>query len=199
MDVQNSDCSHSQQHEAAPGSEAGLAEPTQGHASGDRLGDYESVAPLASDQDPQSKDSKTSSWTSRLSRRASWGSFWVFEIGALIFSLIFMIAIMVVLSQVDGQPLRNWRLPLAPNTIIAVFATLSKSAMLLVISECVSQLKWVYFEQRGQRVIDLQIFDDASRGPIGAVKLLFSIHWRALAASLGALLTVLALAQDAFY
>lgn len=47
--------------------------------------------------------------------------------------------------------------------------------------------------------MDLQIFDDASRGPLGALSLILRIRWGAMLASLGALLTILALAQDAFY
>ena len=47
--------------------------------------------------------------------------------------------------------------------------------------------------------MDLQIFDDASRGPLGAISLIVRIRWGATIASFGALLTILALAQDAFY
>lgn len=90
-------------------------------------------------------------------------------------------------------------MPLQPNTLIGLFSTLSKSAMLLVVSKRISQLKWVYIEQRGQRLIDLQIFDDASRGRLGAVAFLFRIRWRAVVASGGSILVILALAQDAFY
>lgn len=168
--------------------------PVNGSSSGYRL----VPGTAAANQPPQPK-SKSVDWTSRLSRRASWGAFWVFEIAAILLSLVFMIAVIIVLKQVDGQPMSTWNMPLSPNTLIAVFSTLSKSAMLLVISECLSQLKWVYFEQRGHRLIDLQIFDDASRGPLGAVSFLLRVRWRAAAASCGALLTILALAQDAFY
>lgn len=144
------------------------------------------------------KPSQTSS-ALRFSRRTSRSSFWFYEIGAIILSLLFMVAIIVLLSKIDGKPMSSWKLPLSPNTVIAIFSTLSKSAVLLVISECLSQLKWVYFEQGSQRLMDLQIFDDASRGPLGAIHLLVRIRWTAVAASFGALLTLLALAQDAFY
>jgi hypothetical protein len=111
-----------------------------------------------------------------------------------------MIAIVVVLAlRIDGKPRRSWTLPLAPNTVIALFSTLSKSAILLVITACISQLKWIYFGRRGHRVMDLQIFDDASRGPIGAISLIMRIRWGATIASFGALLTILGLGQDAFY
>jgi hypothetical protein len=97
-----------------------------------------------------------------------------------------MVAIVVVLKmRIHGKLQSSWTLPLAPNTVIALFSTLSKSAILLVITACISQLKW--------------IFDDASRGPLGAISLIVRIRWGATIASFGALLTILALGQDAFY
>jgi hypothetical protein len=62
-----------------------------------------------------------------------------------------------------------------------------------------SQLKWIYFGPRGHRLMDLQIFDSASRGPLGAISLIFHIRWGATIASFRALLTILALLQDAAY
>lgn len=47
--------------------------------------------------------------------------------------------------------------------------------------------------------MDLQVFDDANRGSLGSLWLLMRIRWSAVIASCGALLTILALAQDAFY
>jgi hypothetical protein len=131
--------------------------------------------------------------------RAKWATSWIYEICALVISVTCMVATVIFLKRIDGRPLNDWKLPLSPNTLIAILSTLSKSAILLVITACISQLKWIYFSQRGRRVVDFQTFDDASRGPIGAVSLVFRIRWRATVASLGALLTILALAQDAFY
>ena len=137
---------------------------------------------------------------SHSSKRAGWTSYWIYEICAIVVSVAFMIAIVVVLAlRIDGQPRSSWTLPLAPNTVIALFSTLSKSAILLVITACISQLKWIYFGRRGHRLMDLQIFDSASRGPLGAISLIFHIRWGATIASFGALLTILALLQDAAY
>ena len=48
------------------------------------------------------------------------------------------------------------------------------------------------------RLYDLQLFDDASRGPVGSLRLLWTVKLQALVASCGAILTVLALAVDPF-
>lgn len=96
----------------------------------------------------------SSEWISRFSRRARWSSLWLHKIDAIVLSLVFMSTIIVVLKNIDGKPMGSWNMPLSPNTLIAIFSTLSKSAILLVISGCLGQLKWVYFEQRGQRLMD---------------------------------------------
>jgi hypothetical protein len=153
--------------------------------------------------DNASGEAKMPARTSRISnssKRASWSSSWIYEICAIVVSVAFMIAIVVVLkTQIHGKLRSSWTLPLAPNTVIALFSTLSKSAILLVITACISQLKWIYFGRRGHRLMDLQIFDNASRGPLGAISLIVRIRWGATIASIGALLTILSLGQDALY
>jgi hypothetical protein len=164
------------------------------------LGDATSVSHLLR-PDNASGETKMPQRTNRASspsRRASWTSSWVYGICAIVVSVAFMIAIVVVLkTRIHGKLRSSWTLPLAPNTVIALFSTLSKSAILLVITACIGQLKWIYFGRRGHRVVDLQIFDAASRGPLGAIALIVRIRWGATIASFGALLTILALAQDA--
>lgn len=60
------------------------------------------------------------------SRRASWTPSWIYELCAIVVSAAFMIAIVIVLQKrIDGKPRSSWTLFLAPNTIIAIFSTLS--------------------------------------------------------------------------
>lgn len=39
---------------------------------------------------------------------------------------------------------------------------------------CISQLKWTWFKQ-SRRAIDLERYDQASRGPYGSLKILFRL------------------------
>lgn len=55
--------------------------------------------------------------------------------------------------------------------------------------------KWF---QRSQRVLDLDRFDLASRGPDGSIRLLYYLSWRQRLVSLGALATVLMLVFPTF-
>ncbi|EME78728.1 uncharacterized protein MYCFIDRAFT_22229, partial [Pseudocercospora fijiensis CIRAD86] len=125
---------------------------------------------------------------------------WWPELLSAFLSVGTLIAVAAVLHSIDGEPLEKWDLPwqMKPNTVISTLITLVRLWMLLVVAECIGQLKWVYFEQKPHRLIDFETFDSASRGPWGAALLLVRIRWRAIAASLGAILTILALAVDPF-
>jgi len=106
-----------------------------------------------------------------------------------------------VLYTIDGEPYQAFRISnvhITPNTFISIVSTVSKSSFLLPVAESISQLKWIYFQQRPHRIRDLQAFDNASRGPLGALKLVASMRLSAVAASMGAILTILALAIDPF-
>ncbi|KAH8707177.1 hypothetical protein GQ44DRAFT_663053, partial [Phaeosphaeriaceae sp. PMI808] len=99
----------------------------------------------------------------------------------------------------NNRPLHHWRLPIQINSLIAVFSTFSKSALMLVLAEGLSQLKWAHFERRYERLSHLQVFDDASRGPWGAFVFLLRMRKGfSMLAAVGALLTILGLAIEPF-
>jgi hypothetical protein len=54
---------------------------------------------------------------------------------------------------------------------IAVFAAISKAALILPVSEAVGQLKWIWFRKE-RTLSDFYAFDNASRGPWGSAMLL---------------------------
>jgi Protein of unknown function (DUF3176) len=108
------------------------------------------------------------------------------------------VAVIAILIKFDNKPLGVWKFFLKPNAVISVFSTISKASVLYTMGACISQLKWLHFEKSSQSLSDLQVFDAASRGPLGSLQLLFEIRGRARAASLGALIVVIALAMDPF-
>lgn len=106
-----------------------------------------------------------------------------------------------ILHSIDGKPLaihKIFDISITPNTLISIFSTISSFLMVFAVGDCLGQLKWTYFLQRPHRLKDLQIFDDASRGPVGSVVFLFKLNVKAFIASIGALITVAALANDPF-
>lgn len=72
-----------------------------------------------------------------------------------------------------------------------------KSCMTLTLAQGIGQLKWAWFREP-RTLKDIQIYDDASRGPLGACKLIFTATTMHKVASLGAIATCLLLFVDPF-
>ena len=69
--------------------------------------------------------------------------------------------------------------------------------MLVPVCASLGQLKWLWYRRQRKPLHDFQLFDMASRGPWGALRLLIRLKfWHA--ASIGSLVTLLTLASDAF-
>lgn len=62
------------------------------------------------------------------------------------------------------------------NSILSISATVSKSSLLMANAAAMSQLKWIRLGSRSKRhrLYDIQLYDDASRGPWGSLMLLMS-------------------------
>jgi hypothetical protein len=119
---------------------------------------------------------------------------WLFEIVSWCISAACMVAIICIYLRIKDHPLSqsesylNWT---------NVLGKVSSAALIVPTSEALGQLKWNWFHE-SKAMWDFEIFDKASRGPLGALMLLFRTKGRSLAA-LGALLIVLLLAIDTFF
>ncbi|KAH7116104.1 hypothetical protein B0J11DRAFT_584137 [Dendryphion nanum] len=124
---------------------------------------------------------------------------WGWELASMLLSVSCMAAIVGILFSIQGKRLEDWKLPIQPNSCVAVFSTVAKSALLYPIAECIGQLKWSYFETvRG--LYQMQTFDEASRGPWGSAKLCWHVgrRGRAVLATVAALVTVLVFLFEPF-
>ncbi|KAF4979262.1 hypothetical protein FZEAL_4507 [Fusarium zealandicum] len=118
---------------------------------------------------------------------------WWWEIGAAVLSLTCMGLIMGVLIRADATRLEGWPLSIQPNSIIAVLTTVAKTAMMVPITSCLSQLKWRHVTTRPRPLADLQVFDDASRGPWGSTVLIWKLPLQSKLGWALAMVTVIAL------
>ncbi|KAI1775622.1 hypothetical protein F4818DRAFT_457840 [Hypoxylon cercidicola] len=123
---------------------------------------------------------------------------WWWEILAIILSIACMCTLVTLLTKMDGLPLQSWWLPIEPNSLVAALTTIAKASMLVPAASCIGQLKWRHFMTQPRRLIDLQLFDDASRGPWGSAVLLWSLCFRTrVLVTFGfALITIIALGID---
>lgn len=122
---------------------------------------------------------------------------WFYEILAIVFSLACFVSILGVLVAYNQRPAPSLSYGLTLNAIISILATASKSSLIFAIAECVGQLKWVWFYKRRTQLDSMQLFDSASRGPLGSF-MVISKHRGQSLVSLGALITILVLAFDPF-
>ncbi|KAF1934562.1 hypothetical protein EJ02DRAFT_439774, partial [Clathrospora elynae] len=125
-----------------------------------------------------------------------WTDGWTVEVLSCAVAVIVLICLCATLRYLDGHILTAMPLKININTLIAVFGALIKAAILLPVAECISELKWSWFAQ-SRNLIDLENFDVASRGPWGAARLVWYLRSCHIA-TLGAWITVLALAIDPF-
>jgi hypothetical protein len=119
---------------------------------------------------------------------------WLFEMMSLFISAACMVAIVLIYIQISNKPMST------VGSLLTVTNTLGKvssAALIVPTSEALGQLKWNWFHN-SKAMWDFEIFDKASRGPLGALMLLYRTKGRSLAA-LGALLIVLLLAIDTFF
>ncbi|EKG10176.1 hypothetical protein MPH_12776 [Macrophomina phaseolina MS6] len=133
-----------------------------------------------------------SNWISLCNR------WWYWELACMFLGTCCIVAVIIILATVNGIALDSWKFPIQPNSLISVFITVGKSALLLPVAECISQAKWIQFKNAPHPLVKLQEYDEASRGPWGSLQLL--LNWLAgiCIAQAGALLTILALALEPF-
>ncbi|KAM7208281.1 Protein of unknown function (DUF3176) domain containing protein [Naviculisporaceae sp. PSN 640] len=97
---------------------------------------------------------------------------WWWEIASAVLSITSMCLVIAILFSVRDKPLSSWPLAIQPNSAIAILTTVGKAAMMVAIASCISQLKWRHMQQKARPLYDLQVFDDASRGPWGSLVML---------------------------
>lgn len=122
-------------------------------------------------------------------------AWWRWEILAMLLSITCEAAIIIILVTMDGKPLSRWTSKVSLNATISIFSTIAKSAMLVPVAECISQLKWSHLVKQ-RKLKDLEAFDKSSRGPLGSLDFLRAVGYKSPLASLGAVIVFIALAID---
>ncbi|KAI0975065.1 hypothetical protein F4678DRAFT_360450 [Xylaria arbuscula] len=104
----------------------------------------------------------------------------------------------ILLSRLDGRPLATWTIAISPNAVIAILSIASKASLIYALGQTLSQLKWLHLLKKPDSLHDLQRYDDASRGPLGAIRMFWRVRSAPFVAYLGALTILLALAFEPF-
>ncbi|KAF2874039.1 hypothetical protein BDV95DRAFT_470180, partial [Massariosphaeria phaeospora] len=83
-----------------------------------------------------------------------------------------LLGIIITTRNYNHKPIPDWPYGLTINTIIAAYSVVIKTAAGLVLAEGISHLKWTSLE-RPSSLRSFMVHDEASRGPWGAVSLLW--------------------------
>jgi hypothetical protein len=105
---------------------------------------------------------------------------WQWEFAAAIFSLSTLAALFSVLVSYDSKSLSSWNhvFGITFNNLITILSTLSRTALMVPVASCMSQLKWIHLVGAPVSLRNVQIFEDASRGPWGSLELIWRLHIR---------------------
>ncbi|KAH7066066.1 hypothetical protein BKA63DRAFT_370039, partial [Paraphoma chrysanthemicola] len=82
------------------------------------------------------------------------------------------VANIILISLWRGELQSRWKPDIQITTFVAALAQLSQSALLVSIASCIAQLKWQWVSRRERPASDIAMFDIASRGPDGSMRLL---------------------------
>ncbi|KAK4195629.1 hypothetical protein QBC40DRAFT_18808 [Triangularia verruculosa] len=112
-----------------------------------------------------------------------WGAVraWWQELASVLLSISCVLALVSILSSYDGRPLADWTLGVTLNTVIALLSTICRMAFIYPLAQALAQQRWNWYK-RPRSFDDFRIFDDASRGPWGSLRLLVRMRGRPLSA-----------------
>lgn len=130
-------------------------------------------------------------------------NWWFWELAGAILSAVCILAVGILAYKINKTSLSAWKLPLSPSTMISTFITIAKTAMLLPVSEGLSQLQWLYFwvdRSKYRQLRDIEAFENASRGPWGSLLIFGRIGFQqgSPLALFGAFITIATLAMGPF-
>ena len=122
-------------------------------------------------------------------QRTPWYKWWQLELVRVLLAVACLIAIMGILLGFQNRLLSAWpyrRFSL--NSVIALRATITRTAMMFPVTACIGQRKWQWFLPSKRRTAaaepperlfsDFEIFDESFRGLLGSLKLLRKINIR---------------------
>jgi hypothetical protein len=83
-----------------------------------------------------------------------------------------LVAILTILFSFDGRALAEYRSDLSITTMISVLATTMQGCVLFATTSALGQCNWQWYSDGIRPLHHFQALDDASRGRLGACRLL---------------------------
>jgi hypothetical protein len=107
------------------------------------------------------------------------GDTWALEILACALAILTILVTFVLLKHYNGHPAPVvLRYNVTLGSILSIFATIIKSALYIPLSASISQIIWSKLRQGHRPLNDIAVYDNASRGVIGGIMLLWNRRGR---------------------
>lgn len=136
------------------------------------------ISATATELTTKARKSRRPLGRSQFSFRQIASQWWLWELLACFGSLLGLIAILTFLKTYDGRSQPQWPSYITVNTVISLLAGLMKAPLLLSTAACISQAKWVHYRATPRPLTDFVVYDNASRGPLGSLSLLWLLKGR---------------------
>ena len=107
-------------------------------------------------------------------------NWWLWEILAVLLSLGTFSALVIILIVYDRRAVSALPTRISLNAIVSILGTISRTSLMFSVTAALCQFKWLLFSGRTRRLKDLQLYDDASRGPLGSSALLIAEKGRSV-------------------
>ncbi|KJX93781.1 hypothetical protein TI39_contig4258g00001 [Zymoseptoria brevis] len=152
--------------------------------------------PARSEVTPESLLMSASSTHSQSKSRHHLGiANWWQEVLAATFMIAAVIASYATLAPYEGRSLPEWPRYITISAILSIYSVVLRLAATLLLTEGLAQLKWRWFNKGGGVPLhDLALHDNATRGPVGSLQLLWRLPLPVTWQWLGCMLIVLVLA-----
>ncbi|KAJ3549027.1 hypothetical protein NM208_g727 [Fusarium decemcellulare] len=111
----------------------------------------------------------------RQKRRGNIFLTWSLELALLLLAAGLLAALFAILYTHDHHEMPNWdnsNNGITLNALVALLATIYRAALGYVALQVMAQLKWNWVTAQFRPMLDVQRFDDASRGAWGSIQLL---------------------------
>lgn len=123
--------------------------------------------------------------------------FWT-EALACFLALASLLAMIGTLYPYQGKPLPQWPFSIGINTLLSIYTVVLRAAISFLLSQGIALQKWQWFDKDKRPLYDYALFDEATRGPWGAAKLLWRLSLRHIGWWLGCLLVLMVLLVGPF-
>ncbi|KAG4430595.1 hypothetical protein IFR05_013917 [Cadophora sp. M221] len=125
---------------------------------------------------------------------------WAWETLSLACCIVCCTSLATILTRSNGNDAPQLPYQISLNTLASILATAAKASLLTAVAAAMGQNKWLKLrsEKAVTRLSAVKLFDDASRGPVGALVLLLSGRRGRALTGLGAFVVVTSVAFEAF-